>query len=109
MLEKILDKGRVARGFIGVVLGDISTEFFVEREEFSAYVRSVLKNTPADHADVRPGDIILSIADLKIKNSKHFLTTVSRLEPSSKTNLKLKRGEKIIDMQISVAERPKLN
>ena len=49
---------------------------------------------------MRPGDVILSIADLQIKNSKHFLKTVADLEPFSHTKLKLKRGEEIIEVNI---------
>ena len=42
-----------------------------EGEELDTYVRSVLENSPAYRVGVRPGDIILSIAGLQIKNSKH--------------------------------------
>ncbi len=109
VFEEIIDEGRVTRGFIGVKLGDVSIEFSDYAGRSNAYVRYVVKNSPADRADVRPGDIILSLADLKIKNSKHFMAIVSNLEPSLQTNMKLKRGNKIIGVQISIAERPIFN
>ena len=74
--------------------------------EFDTYVRSVLKNSPAYKAGVRPGDIILSIADLQINNSKHFLKTVTDLKPFSNTKLILKRGEETIELGVSIVERP---
>ena len=74
--------------------------------EFATYVMSVVKNSPAHRAGVRPGDTIVSIANLQIKNSKDFLKIVANLEPFSQTKLKLKRGEEIIEVGISIVERP---
>ena len=109
VLTKILTEGKVSRGFVGIQPADISNEYSGKIGEFDTYVRSVLKNSPADRAGVHPGDIILAIADLQIKNSKHFLKTVADLEPFSRTKLKLKRGEEIIEMGISIIERPIFN
>ena len=109
VLTKILNEGKVSRGFVGIQPADIQNEYSGKIGEFDTYVRSVLKNSPADIAGVHPGDIILSIADLQIKNSKHFLKTVANLEPFSKTKLKLKRGEETIEVGISIAERPIFN
>ena len=109
VLTKILTEGKVSRGFVGIQPADISNEYSGKIGEFDTYVRSVLKNSPADRAGVHPGDIILAIADLKIKNSKHFLKTVANLEPFSQTKLKLKRGEETIEVGISIAERPIFN
>ena len=109
VLTKILTEGKVSRGFVGIQPADISNEYSGKIGEFDTYVRSVLKNSPADRAGVHPGDIILAIADLQIKNSKHFLKTVANLEPFSQAKLKLKRGEEIIEVGISIAERPVFN
>ena len=109
VLTKILTEGKVSRGFVGIQPADISNEYSGKIGEFDTYVRSVLKNSPADRAGVHPGDIILSIAELQIKNSKHFLKTVANLEPFSQTKLKLKRGEETIEVGISIAERPIFN
>ena len=109
VLTKILNEGKVSRGFVGIQPADISNEYLGDVEEFSTYVRSVLKKSPAYRAGVRPGDIIVSIASSRIKNSKHFLKIVADLEPSSHTNLKIKRGEEIIEMGISIVERPIFN
>ena len=109
VLTKILTEGKVSRGFVGIQPADISNEYSGKIGEFDTYVRSVLKNSPADRAGVHPGDIILAIADLQIKNSKHFLKTVANLEPFSQTKLKLKRGEETIEVGISIAERPIFN
>ena len=109
VLTKILNEGKVSRGFIGIQPADISNEYSGNVEESDTYVRYVLKNSPAYKAGVRPGDVIVSIADLQIKNSKHFLKTVADLEPFSRTKLKLKRGEEIIEIGISIVERPIFN
>ena len=109
VLTKILNEGKVSRGFVGIQPANFSNEYSENLEEFGTYVRSVLKNSPASKAGVLPGDIILSIAGLQIKNSKHFLKTVADLEPFSHTKLKLKRSEKIIEVEISIVERPIFN
>ena len=109
VLTKILNDGKVSRGFVGIQPADISNEYSGKVGESNTYVRSVLKNSPAYRAGVRPGDIILSIANLQIKNSKHFLKTVANLDPFSLTKLKLKRGEETVEVVISIAERPIFN
>ena len=106
VLTKILNEGKVSRGFVGIQPADISIEYSEKVGKSDTYVRSVLKNSPAYRAGVRPGDIILSIADLHIKNSKHFLKTVADLTPSSSTKLILKRGEETIEVEVSIVERP---
>ena len=109
VLTKILNEGKVSRGFVGIRPADISNEYSKNVGEFNTYVRSVLKNSPAYRAGVRPGDIIVSISELQIKNSKHFLKIVANLEPNSQTKLKLKRGEATIEVGISIIERPIIN
>ena len=109
VLTKILNEGKVSRGFVGIQPADISNEYSGKVGESNTYVRSVLKNSPAYRAGVRPGDIILSIADFQIKNSKHFLKTVANLDPFSQTKLILKRGEETIEVGISISERPIFN
>ncbi|MDA9689242.1 trypsin-like peptidase domain-containing protein [Betaproteobacteria bacterium] len=109
VLTKILNAGKVNRGFVGIQPADISSEYLGKEGEFYTYVRSVLTNSPAYRAGVRPGDIILAIGGLRIRNSKHFLKTVANLKPFSKTNLKLRRGEGTIEVRISIVERPIFN
>ena len=109
VLTKILDEGKVSRGFVGIQPADFSNQYSENLDEFGTYVRSVLENSPASKAGVLPGDIIVSIAGLKIKNSKHFLKTVANLEPFSHTKLKLKRREKTIQVRILIVERPIFN
>ena len=94
---------------MGIRPADFSNEYSGKVGKSDTYVRSVLKNSPAYRVGVRPGDIILSIANLQIKNSKHFLKTVANLKPLSKTKLILKRGEEIIEVGISIVERPIFN
>ena len=47
VLTKILNEGKVSRGFVGIQPADISNEYSGKIGEFDTYVRSVLKNFPS--------------------------------------------------------------
>ncbi len=70
--EQLVEKGKVVRGWLGVVIQDLTPalaqEFGLERTE-GALVAEVLKGSPADRAGLRPGDVIVGYEGKPVKNS----------------------------------------
>ena len=70
-------------------------------------IRSILKNSPAENAGIKPGDKILKINDIIVKNfeGKEVATLLKGL-PNTKVKLQIERQNKKIDLEIT---RKKIN
>ncbi|MCY4210252.1 MAG: DegQ family serine endoprotease [Gammaproteobacteria bacterium] len=70
IMEQLLDKGEVERGFIGVQVQNLNTdlaEAFGIKNQKGAVVNSVMPDSPAEEAGLQPGDIIVSINSKPVK------------------------------------------
>jgi len=84
--RQLKEKGRVARGRIGVVIQevtrDLATSFGLDRPR-GALVNSVEKGSPADKAGVEATDIILSFDGKAVESSSdHRLASSARRAPA---------------------------
>lgn len=86
-------------GWLGVLIKD---------EEGNVMVKKVLKGSPAEKADIKPGDLILEIEKEKIKDVKHLLEKMKLFSPGEQIEIKLKRENKIEIKKIKLEKIPSL-
>jgi serine protease Do len=105
--KQLREKGRVARGRIGVVIQevtrDLATSFGLERPR-GALVNSVEKGSPADKAGVEATDIILSFDGKPVENSADLPRIVGSTRPGSTSALEVWRKGQTRKLNITVAE-----
>src|SRR5688500_17031492 len=105
--KQLREKGRVARGRIGVVIQevtrDLATSFGLDRPR-GALVNSVEKGSPADKAGVEATDIILSFDGKQVESSSDLPRIVGSTRPGSQSSLEVWRKGKTQKLSISVAE-----
>jgi serine protease Do len=105
--KQLREKGRVARGRIGVVIQevtrDLATSFGLDRPR-GALVNSVEKGSPADKAGVEPTDIIVSFDGKPVESSSDLPRIVGSTRPGSQSSLEVWRKGKTQKLSISVAE-----
>ena len=70
----------------------------------NATVQSVDERSPAQISGIIPGDVIKSINDQQISNAFDFQFEIIGLSPMQKIALKISRGNKILDIDITVGE-----
>ena len=70
----------------------------------NAKVQSVDERSPAQISGIIPGDVIKSINDQQISNAFDFQFEIIGLSPMQKIALKISRGNKILDIDITVGE-----
>lgn len=110
VMEQIVTKGNVTRGWIGIEAQDITPELaesFKLKQAKGALIAGVLHNSPADKAGLRAGDILLEIEGKPVLDSGSMLNLVAALSPNQKAKLKIARAEKEINVSILIGKRPK--
>lgn len=109
VMDAIISKGQVVRGWIGVEPRDITPELAenlsLDRQE-GVIIAAVLRNAPADKGGMRPGDILLSVDGKPVTNMSEMFNLIAVLQPESKTNIVVLRDGKEVPLEITVGKRP---
>ena len=109
VMDAIITKGQVVRGWIGVEPRDITPELAENLDlgkQDGVIIAAVLKNGPADRAGIRPGDILVSVDGKNITNMKEMFNLIATLPPESKTGVVVLRDGKEVSLEIIVGKRP---
>ena len=109
VMDAIITKGQVVRGWIGVEPRDITPELAENLDlgkQDGVIIAAVLKNGPADRAGIRPGDILVSVDGKNIANMKEMFDLIATLPPESKTGVVVLRDGKEVSLEIIVGKRP---
>jgi serine protease Do len=109
VLEQLKTHKKIKRGFIGVSIAQITEDYARElglESNEGAFVGQVIRNSPAEKGGVRIGDVILKIDDREIKTYKDLLAIVGEAQVGRKLKLTVWRQRKLINIWVTVAERP---
>jgi serine protease Do len=105
IMAQIIDKGSVTRGFLGVSLQpvdkDIADAFNLPKPE-GTLISEVVKDSPADKAGLKQGDIILEYNKLPVKSLQCFRNEISLMAPGSKVTLKINRKGQILTIPVTL-------
>ncbi|HEY3203628.1 MAG TPA: Do family serine endopeptidase [Thermoanaerobaculia bacterium] len=108
ILPQLREKGKVVRGFLGINIVNVDSDraaaFGLKREE-GAFVESVEPGKPAEKAGVKPGDTIVSVDGVQVKDTRDLIGYVSGKAPGSKVRLGLVREGKETSATAQLAER----
>lgn len=110
VMEGLIRDGQVTRGWIGVEPRDLTPEI---AETFNlpitqgVLITGVLQNGPASSGGVRPGDVVIKVADTPVANTVQLLSAVAGLKPQTEAVIGIQRGDKTLDLKVTVAQRPK--
>jgi serine protease DegQ len=109
-MEQIIQTGTVTRGWIGASIVELTPElvaFYGLKDNKGVLITRVIRNSPAEQADIRQGDILISIDNHAINNWNAMLETVSNLPPDSLATIDLRRNGNNIETNVTVGRRPK--
>src|SRR5262245_27020198 len=105
--KQLLEKGRVARGRIGVVIQevtrDLATSFGLDKPR-GALVNSVEKGSPADKAGVEATDIIVSYDGKPVDTSSDLPRMVGSTRPGQQASLEVWRKGQTRKLNVTVGE-----
>jgi serine protease DegQ len=109
VMEGLIKDGRVTRGWIGVEPRDLTPEMaetFHLQVNHGVLITGVLQDGPAGAGGIRPGDVVVKVADTPVANTAQLLAAVAALKPKSQAVIGLQRGDKALDVNVTVALRP---
>lgn len=105
-----LIKGKkIVYGWFGVTVQDMTDDlvkFFGLPERQGALVAGVIKDSPAQKAGIKEGDVIISIDGSKIKAVRDVLSIVGTKKPGDTVNVTVFRDKKGMIIPVVVGERP---
>jgi serine protease DegQ len=108
VMDSIVREGRVTRGWIGVETRELTTELAQSLGLDSTrgvLISGVLQDGPAAAGGMRPGDVVLRVAERKTENPTQLLNAVAALKPGSNVALTIMREKRQQDLRLIVAQR----
>lgn len=108
VIEHLLAKGRVARGWLGVgiqpLTPDLAKKFGVAESE-GILVNEVFPNDPAAMAGIKPGDIIVRIDGQVVDSPNKLSRLIGALTPGATSRVEVVRDLKQLTLDIRLSER----
>jgi S1-C subfamily serine protease len=112
VMEGLLKDGQVTRGWIGVEPRDLTPEIAQTLNlpiRQGVLITGVLQSGPAAVGGVRPGDVVVKVGDKAVATTPQLLNAVASLRPSDTAVIGVQRGDKALELNITVAQRPKVS
>ena len=110
VMEEIIQKGSVTRGWIGVGVQDITKELaesFKLAAASGVLITQVERGGPADKAGVKLGDILLAVNGKAVPDTTTMLNLIASRQPGEQATLKLTRNQAETELTVTVGRRPR--
>jgi serine protease Do len=109
VMSKLLQDGKVVRGFLGVSIQDLNTELAKEFEAPSAegaLVGNVEAKSAAAEAGIKAGDVIIEFNRRPVADSRQLRLLVAHTEPGTQAEVKVWRQGKPKNFTVTLGELP---
>lgn len=108
ILPQLMEKGKVRRGFLGLVPQDVSPD--LQRalglsQEQGVIISSIQRDTPADKAGLKRYDVIVEFDGKKVDSEDQFRRYVAETQPGRKVRLRVIRDQESLEFMTELNER----
>lgn len=110
VMEQIIQRGSVTRGWIGVGVQDLTRELaesFKLSVTAGVLITHVERGGPADRAGAKPGDVLLAVNGKEVTDTTSMLNMIAALEPGQQARLRITRNQSEQELSVTVGRRPK--
>lgn len=107
--KQIKENGRVARGWLGVLIQDVTRELaesFGMEHPHGALIAKVLPDGPAEKAGLEVGDIVIKFNDKKVSFSSDLPPLVGNTPVNKTVPVEIIRRSKYKTIKIKISELP---
>ena len=109
VMKQIIEQGHVVRGWLGIEAQDLTpqlAESFKLATTEGVLISGVLRNGPADDAGLLPGDIVISINNTRVTESREAMKIISMQLPDTSITLGVIRDGEPRTLKPRVSRRP---
>ncbi len=109
IMTKLIEDGVVARGWLGVVLGDLTPELaasFGYRGRQGVLIDDVEPAGPGAGAGLKVGDIIDEVEGTPVRDVAMFRNAISTAGPKARVKLSIWRDGAMTDVTVALAKLP---
>jgi len=110
VMEQIIQKGSVTRGWIGVGVQDVTREIaesFKLPAAGGVLITQVERGAPADKAGVKLGDVLLAVNGRPVTDTTAMLNSIAALRPGEDAKLKVSRNLAENELTVTIGRRPR--
>jgi serine protease DegQ len=110
VMEQIIEKGSVTRGWIGVGVQDINKELadsFKLPTAKGVLITQVERGSPADKAGVKLGDVLVAVNGKPVGDTVTMLNLVAALRPGDQARVRVARNQEETDLTVTIGRRPR--
>ena len=107
--DQLVKDGYVTRGYVGVYIQELSQELaetFGLKTPEGALVTKIEKDSPAEKAGLREGDVITALDGKKVTSSVSLPMLVSAMKPGDEATLTVIRDKKEKAIDITIGTNP---
>ena len=105
----LVENGRVERGWLGVSGRSVTPELirsFGLRAPHGVLVSSTQRDSPAERAGLRPGDVVTRVDERDVTNVQELLDAIAGSGPNAAVSLEVWRGSERLRTSAVTDERP---
>nr|VFK05832.1 MAG: serine protease Do [Candidatus Kentron sp. LPFa] len=109
VVKQLRERGRVSRGWLGVLIQDVTRELaesFGMEKPSGALVAKVLPDSPAKQAGLQVGDIVLQFNDREVRHSSDLPPMVGGSKVGSRMPITILREGKSRTLHVKIEELP---
>ena len=109
VVRQLVKSGKVTRGYLGVVIQDLSpglAEQFKLTDTKGVVVNQISKDAPADKAGLKIGDVITRINGKTVESTGQLRNLVAGIDPGTKVELTIVRNSKERTVPVTIGELP---
>ncbi|MCK4857976.1 MAG: trypsin-like peptidase domain-containing protein [candidate division Zixibacteria bacterium] len=108
IVNSLLTGGKVTRGWLGVILGDVDADMAEANglaKPYGVLIRQVLPNSPAEDGTLEEGDIIIEYNGVEVEDSDHFRYLVAGTGEGSTVDVVAQRRGRPVALAVTVGDR----
>jgi len=105
VVEDLLEFGQVQRGILGVMIRSVDGNLAREKSlalNAGVFVDSLLENSAAGEAGVKPGDVIIAAEGMPTRTASKLQEVIALRRPGDEISLKVNRDGKELDFAVEL-------
>ena len=109
ILPQLKQTGKVVRGFLGVQPQAITADMVDNlglKSTKGALIADVVKDSPAEHAGIKPGDVVVALNGKPVNDNSQLTRDVGVIPPGHTVKLDVVREGRSRTVDVKLAERP---